>query len=478
MVTFQFLSTFSMLIPMVDCSKAFQYHSDMTELEREVCSQTAQIEDFVLQFLDRCFAVIEISSFEVTRQEMAPSDHRTNHEDSMKDIGMASTFNAILVQSSSEVYDAALHKMQSFIQGRILEPKIAGKITAGLCRCLCKARPERGLPVFLKPAINRVKELLREEVLMEESVDDELKFNLLLLSECVRVPGQHLLEYLPGIEDILDDALHMVSREGYTLACSLIRNILRAMTITNPMDYRTIAEGYDRPLNEHLPIHDWGRPGNAHNPCIAWHVPSEDELAATGRLLDRFLDRELQDLTAYVSGNLELQKDQLKARLHIISCIIYGCGSVLPFWDDSIAPLIKHYVSDVDSELFCLTTSSSDTKVIRFSDGRCARKAVVEVLFALQERLLQSDKEDDTKSLYAVASAYQAAVLFCGISREEHDNRSKSFRIVRRSLENRLVGPKRQIRALMVDKALLQHESRMLERCHIGFNGLHAKVRH
>jgi len=46
----------------------------------------------------------------------------------------------LFVQASSEIYDVALKKVQSFVAGRILETKIAGKIAASLCRCLVKIR--------------------------------------------------------------------------------------------------------------------------------------------------------------------------------------------------------------------------------------------------------------------------------------------------------------------------------------------------
>ncbi len=188
MVTFQFLSTFCTLVPMVDCSSAHQHHPDMSEEERVICGQTAELEDFVVQFLDRCFNVIQSSVFEQTRQEVCVSDHHASREDSMKDIGMASTFNSILVQSSSAVYDAALRKMQSFVQGRILEARIAGKIAAGLCRCLCKNRPEKGLPAFLPSAIEKATSLLQDdEILKENTIDEELKFNLLLIAEVRRL---------------------------------------------------------------------------------------------------------------------------------------------------------------------------------------------------------------------------------------------------------------------------------------------------
>ncbi len=138
----------------------------------------------MVQFLDRCFLVIESSVFEQTRQEVSTSDHQANREDSMKDIGMASTFNSILVQSSAPIYEVALARVRDFVQGRILETKIAGKIAAGLCRCLCKNRPERGLPTFLPRALEKATSLLQaEDLSKEETLDDELKFNLLLIAE-------------------------------------------------------------------------------------------------------------------------------------------------------------------------------------------------------------------------------------------------------------------------------------------------------
>jgi len=43
-------------------------------------------------------------------------------------------------------------------------------------------------------------------------------------------------------------------------------------------------------------------------------------------------------------------------------------------------------------------------------------------------------------------------------------------------MENRLVGNRRHIRALLVDRALLQHESRLLERSNTVFTTGHQKV--
>ena len=78
-------------------------------------------------------------------------------------------------------------------------------------------------------------------------LDQELLFNMLMLVECVRISGEHLLPYLPSIEAVLQRSLLMASKEGQGLATSLLRNVLRALTLTYPNEFRSVAEGYDRP---------------------------------------------------------------------------------------------------------------------------------------------------------------------------------------------------------------------------------------
>lgn len=73
-------------------------------------------------------------------------------------------------------------------------------------------------------------------------------------------------------------------------------------------------------------------------------------------------------------------------------------------------------------------------------------------------------------------AVYQTAMLFSGLAREDYDNRSKSYHAVKRALENKLIGNRKQIRALLIDRVLLQHESRVLERSHVPFTKVHALV--
>lgn len=184
MVAFQLISIYCSLVPLVNCSQAAQYHPDLNPEEELICSQTAMFEDFVVEFLDKCFSFIESSTLEQTREEMSLRDHRNNSEEMMKDVGMASTFNSILIHCESGIYELALKKVQSFVKGRILETKIAGKIAASLCRCLVKARPEKGLAAFVPNACDIISQLLTEDMISHEDlIDEELKFNMHILAE-------------------------------------------------------------------------------------------------------------------------------------------------------------------------------------------------------------------------------------------------------------------------------------------------------
>ena len=102
----------------------------------------------------------------------------------MKDVGMASTFSTMLIHSSESIYKVALKKVQSFVKGRILETKLAGKIAASLCRCLVKIKPEIGVSAFVPHACDIIVELLTEDMINQEQlIDEELKFNMHILAE-------------------------------------------------------------------------------------------------------------------------------------------------------------------------------------------------------------------------------------------------------------------------------------------------------
>lgn len=65
LVTFQLVTTIATLVPIVDCSAAVSLEMDLTDEEQEVCSATTGFEDFILQFIDRCFNLVTLALFHI-----------------------------------------------------------------------------------------------------------------------------------------------------------------------------------------------------------------------------------------------------------------------------------------------------------------------------------------------------------------------------------------------------------------------------
>ncbi|KAL0179507.1 hypothetical protein M9458_024949, partial [Cirrhinus mrigala] len=121
-----------------------------------------------------------------------------------------------------------------------------------------------------------------------------------------RVDGEKLLPYRTQLVQTLQLTLRLRCKQGYTLACNLLHHILRSTALTYPTDYCSVPGGFNRPLQEYLPIKDWGRPGDLWNLEIKWHVPSAEETAFVFYVLDLLLQPELQRLQRYAQGEQDM----------------------------------------------------------------------------------------------------------------------------------------------------------------------------
>ena len=72
--------------------------------------------------------------------------------------------------------------------------------------------------------------------------------------QIVRCDGEVLVPYQSQLLEVLQLTLHLKCVQGYELAGQLMRHILRALTLYYPLDYRSIADSFDRPVSEYLAI--------------------------------------------------------------------------------------------------------------------------------------------------------------------------------------------------------------------------------
>uniref|UniRef100_A0AAQ5Y407 Proteasome activator complex subunit 4 C-terminal domain-containing protein n=1 Tax=Amphiprion ocellaris TaxID=80972 RepID=A0AAQ5Y407_AMPOC len=411
MITFQFIATFVTLVPLVDCSSALHERTDLTEVEREMCSASAEFEDFVLQFMDRCFALIDSSTLEQTREET--ETEKMTHLESLVELGLSSTFSTILTQCSLDIFKVALEKVFNFATTNIFETRVAGRMVADMCRAASKCHPAESLKMFVPHCCNAINQIaVNEEVLNEEELDKELLWNLQLLSEVSRVDGDKILPYRSELVQILQLTLHLKCKQGYTLACNLLHHILRSTALIYPTEYCSVPGGFHQPVSDYLPIKDWGRPGDLWNLDIRWHVPSVEETSLAFYLLDLILQPELQRLQRFAQGDQDMSRDDVLQSLTIVQHCLLGAGVPFPLFADYI---LEH-------------------------------------------------SEDDTKSLFSIIKIISDLLHFKGSHKHEFDSRWKSFNLVKKSMENRV----RHFIALLlcitllIDRVMLQHELRKL----------------
>uniref|UniRef100_A0A8C1XAY8 Proteasome activator subunit 4a n=1 Tax=Cyprinus carpio TaxID=7962 RepID=A0A8C1XAY8_CYPCA len=455
MITFQFLATFVTLVPLVDCSAAIQTRNDLTQVEKELCSASAEFEDFVLQFIDRCFALIDTSTLEQTREEM--ETEKMTHLESLVELGLSSTFSTILTQCSMEIFQVALGKVFNFATTNIFETHVAGRMVANMCRAATKVSVLMSLKTFGSETLFAPIFLLTyhvfsdEEVLNEEELDKELMWNLQLLSEVTRVDGDQLLLYRSQLVQILQLTLHLKCKQGYNLACKLLYHILRSMSLIYPREYCSMPGGVQPHTDTYLPIKDWGRPGDLLNLGIQWHVPSTEEREFVFYLLDLLLKPELQRLQKHTRGEQDISRDDVLQSLSIVHNCLLGASSFLPPLNGE--PVINSMIQLCEKNVY--------TGVDYDLSGENYREEICKVIRPLLHHTLEHS-EDDTKSLFSIIKIINDLLHFKGSHKHEFDSRWKSFSLIKKSMENKLHGSKQHIRALLIDRVMLQHELRNL----------------
>ena len=77
----------------------------------------------------------------------------------------------------------------------------------------------------------------------EENLGDGLKFQLMVLSEMVRVPGKYLGPYVARLGRELEGLVQHSSREGDILTGSVLRHTLRSLTQPCPVEYKSSPDG-------------------------------------------------------------------------------------------------------------------------------------------------------------------------------------------------------------------------------------------
>lgn len=212
---FRFVATLAAHVRMKDYSYLVDERDDLTPEQQQLCLSTGQFEDFVIQFLDKCFSLIE-NTASSTISNLDQENHSKNGEEGIIEAAISSVTLSILAQASNEIKLAALDKLYSHVTRHIFDIKTQGKAIATLCLACAKSCPKETLAKFV-PHFGRLILTLtdNDEVFQESILDEELLFSLLLVSEIVRCNSPHILDYKDLIVKVLQRALKLNAKQGY-----------------------------------------------------------------------------------------------------------------------------------------------------------------------------------------------------------------------------------------------------------------------
>ncbi|CAF3831402.1 unnamed protein product, partial [Adineta steineri] len=293
-VTFQFLNAILMLVTCVDCSSAVNTRNDLTEIEKEVCLSTGKFEDFISEFLNRTFQMIDTLSTEMSDAVMLT--HEANSEDQEAGQELTSMISGIVQQCSDKIFHMIREKITNFLAASSFSPKIS-KLLNGLVRSIIKGRPEETLKYLLPQTCERIEKIINQSdssVLTDHKGDTELTWCLTLFSELVRARGDTLLIYKPMILSVFHQCIHIIHKESYEAVANAAKNLLKSLSYVYPTEYRLTTENIEEPFTDFLPIRAWGQHVEFDKLQVKFHVPNEDEVDFACEFVETFIYPELE----------------------------------------------------------------------------------------------------------------------------------------------------------------------------------------
>uniref|UniRef100_A0A182QSD1 Proteasome activator complex subunit 4 C-terminal domain-containing protein n=1 Tax=Anopheles farauti TaxID=69004 RepID=A0A182QSD1_9DIPT len=456
-ITFQFLTSVAFLIPIIDCSQAGQYHTDLTEEERMLCEQTADFENFALQYLDRVFLLIENSSTNNVRMEQSDLDTIRSKTESLLEPMVQTCTHGIMGQASEKIVASAARKVMDFVQTRLFEPNVAGQLVGCLVRLFARIHAKEVLRVLMPHVLRQIEAYMSEHEDVEEleKHNDEMLYYLVLLVNLVRGDPQILRTYLDDLLPTLDRLMRFKCKRVSRYVSHIVGNLMNNQSTLQTMDVRNSPDCFTKPLEELVPIRRWGEKMSPDGK-IDWRVPDESSRLVCEQIMHRYLPALLEKLDRHSAGEVTLSREELYRSVMMIQALI-RCNNFLPNWKDEEP--VALFATCVDlREMQLQVTLGFDNLEVCMPDGSNVRKAIIRTITRLQDRL-QAVSEDDTQTLKAMITLYEK-VLVRKHPNGSHEVQLKTFNSTKRFQTYQLTRCKRDVRAVVVTRVIIQQDCR------------------
>lgn len=457
-VTFRLISIYAVLVPIVDTSRCT---APMDDDERLVSESTCRFEDFVLEFFDKIFSLIESSTLEFLTHENRAAGGGKSKLESMAETVVGSVCSAVLVHTSESIFQSALRELRTFVTERVLETTVSGQLTAVVCRIFARANGRETLRALVPSLSETILELVGDgdEVIKEENLDKRLLYAMLLLSTVVDTPGNNLLPYIDTLTNVLDKILHLKSREGSQIASRMLSSIFGSLSSVSSTSFRTNGRDYNDP--EYPYFKEWGQGTDISDFKMDWYVPGDEEIATIQTLFSRYAPPEVSKIEQHTAKTVVLTREELLSSLNIVSSILEGCENFLP-----VSPDTNNDPDDPASAWTSFLPTVGIKGEIRMPDGSNVRCYLSRTMRDLQQVIL-SNSEDDTKSLFALVRIWSSLLLGNVRLYDHFEARCRNFKMTKAVLKDKLVKRKCHLGGFyIVQRTELLHERRSQTRYH------------
>lgn len=454
-VVLQCFSAFSLSIPIVNCSKAGQYYDDLTEEERLLCEQTAEFEDFVLQFLDRVFVLIDASASESTRLEQSGTDAYKSRLEILSEGLVQAASHTIFSQCSREIKMIALEKMVNFVKTHLLEPTVAAPLLGSVVRIFSRVISAEFLQRIVPYLVEQCQRYFEEHDDLPglDKQRDELLYYLTILLNVVRGDPQEVIKYVDSVIEVVDHIFTFKCKMTNRLATQIISNLLNNLTTLQTLDIQSSPDCYTKPLSEVLPIRRWGERVKG-NPNIKWYIPDENVRKVCEKILHDHLVPTIDAFEKHIRDEATMDRDDILKNLEMIMACL-RCNNFLPNWDNEEAVSLCDTV--VDRGLFKITLGFDHLHIL-MPDGRNVRLAVIDIAHRLQEKILRSS-EDDIKSLRSILFIFDR-VAIRRHSNSSFDYQLKTYNLSKQLQDFKLTRFKTDIRTMLATRIIMQQDCR------------------
>ncbi|CAF4532895.1 unnamed protein product [Rotaria socialis] len=325
--TFQFLKAILMLITCVDCSSAINIRNDLTEVEKEVCLSTAQFEDFIIEFLNRTFQMIDSLSTEVSDGWVATTANDDNTE-----IELTPVITGIIEQCSSKIFQVVQEKIMNFLAASSFTPRVS-KLLTDLVQPILETNPIETLKYIMPQTCERIEKIMHDSeatILTDHKGDMELTWCLVLFSKLLQARGDTLLVYKPMILSVFHRCIHIIHKKSYEAIANAAKNLLKSLSYVYPIDYRLTVENIDGPFSDFLPIRVWGQHVEFDKLQPQFHIPSAEEVDFACEFVETFI---YQELTLLNDKSSDMSNDERLRSLTLIQFISIGFLRMVPCTD-------------------------------------------------------------------------------------------------------------------------------------------------